>query len=162
MQVSMPWLPATNSVPSVLWKGTARGSHPTSTKRKRILRIQTNKSHHSSLSRAHLLPFFYICFLWLRFYFFLVKWCGNFGSDVTGKRELFQWQQILVFRYCITAAPSRLLAIDHDKWLEALRGSLTPHRRSPPPNLPNVSHKLKLTKYQMLRIPDMRLEKFTF
>ena len=66
------------------------------------------------------------------FFFFFLKPCGNFSSDVTGNRELFQWQQILVFQYCITAARSWLLARDHDKWLEAPRGKWSP------PVLPKV------------------------
>lgn len=39
--------------------------------------------------------------------------------------------------------------------------SLPKHRRSQPPSLPNVSHKSNLTQAQMLRILDIRMEKFT-
>lgn len=98
-------------------------------------------------SQLHSLDFFLLHLLPLTVFIFLLKWCGNFTSDVTGNRELFQWQQILVFRYCITAASSWLLARDHDKWLEAPRGTPPPwHKQSPPSTLPNVSHKLKLAK----------------
>ena len=122
------------TAPCVLLKESRemeRRHHHTSTKSKRILPIQTFKGHHFPLPVTPLISYFYICFLW-QFFFFLLKRCGNFSSDVTGNRELFQWQQILVFQYCITAARSWLLARDHDKWLEAPRGKWSP------PVLPKV------------------------
>lgn len=52
----------------------------------------------------------------------LVKWSGNFHSDVIGNRELFQWQQILVLQFCIPVAVERERkrrdGKEEDKWLE--------------------------------------------
>lgn len=96
------------------------------------------------------------------FFFFLLKRCGNFSSDATGNRELFQWQQILVFQYCITAARSWLLTRDHDKWLEAPRGEWSP-LSSPKssPNPPQCLPRVETGWGQMFWILDIRMEKCT-
>lgn len=139
-----------------------RGCHHTSTQSKRILPIQTTKGHDFPLAVALLISYFYICFLWQFFFFFLLKRCGNFSSDATGNRELFQWQQILVFQYCITAARSWLLTRDHDKWLEAPRGEWSP-LSSPKssPNPPQCLPRVETGWGQMFWILDIRMEKCT-
>lgn len=152
MQVSMSCPPMTDLVPCVLWKGTVEDVFLPQQKAKEFFvfkQIKVIIPHFQS----HSLDFFLLHLLPLTvFLFFLQKWCGNFSSDVTGNRDLFQWQQILVFRYCITAAQSWLLARDHDKWLEAPGGTPPPpppplpDRQSPPQTLPNVSHELKPAK----------------
>lgn len=125
MQVNMSCPPMTDLVPCVLWKETAKDV---------ILPQQKEKEFFVFKQIKVIIPLLVTLTRFLSFtsasfdsvFIFLVKWCGNFSSDVTGNRELFQWQQILVFRYCITTAQSRLLARDHDKWLEAPRGTATP------------------------------------
>lgn len=69
-----------------------------------------------------------------------------------------------MFWYCITAAHSRLLASDHDKWLEAPRGTATPsprHRQKSSPSPPQRLPQAETGQGQMLRILDIRMEKFT-
>lgn len=132
MQVSMSCPPMTDLVPCVLWKETAKDV---------VLPQQKVKEFFVFKQIKVIIPHSWVALTWfLSFtsasfdcvFIFLLKWCGNFSSDVSGNRELFQWQQILVFQYCITAAQCWLLARDHDKWLEAPRGTLPPPYSHPP------------------------------
>ena len=105
----------------------------------------------------------------------MVKRSGNFHSDVIGKRELFQWKQILVLQSCITVAEA-------DRHLERAKESereredklleidkVLPKHTLPPPLTFLLSFSLALSRSfprsvfssQMLCILDIGTEKFT-
>lgn len=94
--------------------GKSEGCHPTSTKRERNLRIQTNKSHRFSLS--HSLGFFLLHLLPLPVFFFLSRmmWkCSFWCNWKQGALPVATNRCVSVLYQCGTG---RLLARDHDKW----------------------------------------------
>lgn len=144
MQVSMSCPPVTNLVPCVLWKGTAKDLVLPQQKEKEFFVFKQIKVI-ILLSELRLLIFFLLHLLPLTvFLFFLGKMMWKFSFWCNWKKGALPVATnpcVSVLYHCGTKP-----ATGHQPRQMAGTSQRTPHpaqhRQSPPPSLPNVSHKL--------------------